>query len=64
MKPLSGDKQPGLLLKHTTSQNAKTKIPSTKNDGPGCKSHAGLTEESGEVFFLDILFHRMSVMGI
>lgn len=39
----------------------KTKILSTKKNGPGCKH---LTESSGEVFSLDILSHRMSVMAL
>jgi hypothetical protein len=36
--------------------------PLYEGDGAGCKPPARSPEESGEVFLLDILFHRMSVM--
>src|SRR5207245_4129404 len=42
----------------------KTKILSTKKKGPGCKHRSRSHGESGEVFSLDILSHRMSDMGI
>ena len=39
--------------------------PFRERDGAGCKSpHPHLSEGRGEVFFLDILFHRMSVMAM
>src|SRR5438034_8701015 len=41
----------------------KTKILSTKK-GPGCKHRSRSHGESGEVFLLDTLSHRMSVMAI
>jgi hypothetical protein len=44
-------------------QSAKPQILS-KIKRPGCKSVFDLTERSGEVFFLDILSHRMSEIGI
>src|SRR5438045_2211377 len=40
----------------------KTKILSTKK-GPGCKHRSRSHGESGEVFLLDTLSHRMSVMA-
>src|ERR1700688_4246728 len=40
----------------------KTKILSTKKKGPGCKHRSRSHGESAEVFFLDILSHRMSAM--
>jgi hypothetical protein len=66
MKPSSWDKQLGLALplKSAASQSDETNNPS-KNEvryevGAGCKSpHPHLPEGRGEVFFLDILFHRM-----
>ena len=52
------------LANYPAISSAKTKILSTKKDGPGCKHRYGHpTERSGEVFSLDILSHRMSVMG-
>jgi hypothetical protein len=42
----------------------KVKILSTKRKGPGCKHRFEvLTERTGEVFLLDILSHRMSVIA-
>jgi hypothetical protein len=38
--------------------------PLHEGDGAGCKPPARSPEESGEVFLLDILFHRMSEMAI
>jgi hypothetical protein len=71
MKPSSWDKQLGLALplKSAASQSDETNNPS-KNEvryevGAGCKSpHPHLPEGRGEVFFLDILFHRISVMAM
>src|SRR6266852_4527702 len=42
----------------------KTKILSTKKKGPGCKHRSRSHGESGEVFSLDILSHRMSEIAI
>src|SRR5277367_1669248 len=61
----SQDKQLGtaLPLQSATSQSAQTNHP-RENERAGCKSpHPHLSEGQGEVFFLDILFHRMSVMA-
>jgi hypothetical protein len=46
------------------SQSGRTNHPS-ENERAGCKSpHPHLSEGRGEVFFLDILFHRMNVIEI
>jgi hypothetical protein len=44
------------------ASGVKTKILSTKKKGPGCKHRSRSHGESGEVFLLDILSHRMSVI--
>src|SRR5271154_7361869 len=62
----SQDKQLGtaLPLQSATSQSAQTNHP-RENERAGCKSpHPHLSEGQGEVFFLDILFHRMSEIAI
>jgi hypothetical protein len=73
MKPSSWDKQLGLapLQESAASQSNQTNNPSMDEDeagdkvGAGCKSpHPHLSEGRGEAFFLDIPFHRMSVMAI
>jgi hypothetical protein len=69
MKPSSRDSQLGLAspLNYAANKSGKIKIksPSKKEAGAGCKSPALASREgTGETFFLDILFHRMSVMGI
>src|ERR1700685_3359589 len=46
------------------ASGVKTKILSTKKKGPGCKHRSRSHGESGEVFLLDILSHRMSVTEI
>jgi hypothetical protein len=44
---------------------AKTRILSNKKKtGLDASYHTGLTERTGEAFFLDILSHRMSAIGI
>ena len=49
-------------LNYAAIQSAKTKILSHEEDGAWMQVTArGLTERRGEVFFLDILFYRMSV---
>jgi hypothetical protein len=80
MKPSSWDKQLGLALprESAASQSDQTNNPS-KNEvrngvGLDVSHHTRisqpaslnphLSEGRGEVFFLDILFHRMSVMAM
>ena len=66
MKPSSWDKQLGLAppREFAAGQSSKTNNPS-KNETGLDASHrtGGLTERTGEVFFLDILFHRISVIA-
>ena len=69
MKPSSRDPQLGLAspLNYAANKSGKIKIksPSQKEAGAGCKSPALASREgTGETFFLDILFHRMSEMRI
>src|ERR1039458_8526766 len=67
MKPSSWDKQLGLAspLECAASQSGQTNNPSKECGGAGCKSpYPHLPEGRGEAFFLDILFHRMSDIGI
>jgi hypothetical protein len=64
MEPLTGDHPLGLAspLNYAAFESGKNKIPS-KRDGAWMQVTArGLTERNGEVFFLDILFNRISVM--
>jgi hypothetical protein len=68
MKPSSRDPQLGLAspLNYAANKSGKIKIksPSKKEAGAGCKSPAWASREgTGETFFLDILFHRMSEMA-
>ena len=67
MKPLSWDnKQLGLASpqQSAASQKRPTNHP-CENERAGCKSpHLHLSEGRGEVFFLDILFYRMSDIAI
>ena len=63
MKPSSRDPQLGLAspLNYAANKSGKikTKSPSKKEAGAGCKSPALASREgTGETFFLDILFHR------
>ena len=64
MKPLQGDQQlQAVSLAYSVALQAlKPKSLSTKNKGLDASTHRGLTESSGEVFLLDILSHRISVM--
>src|ERR1700746_2577689 len=69
MKPSSRDSQLGLAspLNYAANKSGKIKIKSTskKEAGAGCKSPALASREgTGETFFLDILFHRMSEMAM
>jgi hypothetical protein len=72
MKPLSWDKQLGLAspLQCAAIQSGQTNNPSMDKDEVGdevgldVSPHPHLSEGRGESFFLDILFHRMSVIEI
>jgi hypothetical protein len=69
MTPSSRDPQLGLAspLNYAANKSGKIKIksPSKKEAGAGRKSPALASREgTGETFFLDILFHRMSEMEI
>jgi hypothetical protein len=69
MKPSSRDPQLGLAspLNYAANKSGKIKIksPSKKEAGAGCQSPALASREgTGETFFLDILFHRMSEIAI
>jgi hypothetical protein len=67
MKPSSRDYQLGLAspLNYAAIQNGKIKSPSKKEAGLDVSRHALVSREGkGEIFPLDILFHRMSVMGM
>jgi hypothetical protein len=64
MKPLSWDKQLGLAspLKSAAIQSGQTNHPSKNEVGLDVSHHIHLSPEGrGKYFFLDILFHRMSV---
>jgi hypothetical protein len=66
MKRSSRDKPLGsaLPLESATSRSGQPNHP-CENERAGCQSrHPHLSEGRGAVFFLDILFHRMSVIGI
>src|ERR1017187_1422142 len=67
MKPLSWDKQLGLVspLKHAASQSNETNHPSKNETGLDVSHHTHVSPEGrGKYCFLDILFHRMSAIGI
>src|ERR1035437_9367694 len=67
MKPLSWDKQLGLVspLKHAASQSNETNNPSKNETGLDVSHHTHVSPEGrGKYVFLDILFHRMSDIGI
>src|SRR5450631_4074498 len=67
MKPWSWDKQLGLAspLKCAAIQSGQTKNPSKNEVGLDASHHAHTSPEGrGKYFFLDILSHRMSVIGI
>ena len=65
MKPLQGGPATAIRIPVVLcgAPSVKTKTLSTKKKGPGCSTDRGLTESSGEVFSLDILSHRMSVIA-
>jgi hypothetical protein len=67
MKPSSGDKQLGMLspLKSAAMQSGQTNHPSQNEVGLDVRHHIHLSLEGrGKYFFLDILFHRISAMGM
>ena len=66
MKPLKEDQQLGSvsLLYSVTLQALKPKSSPRRRRGLDASTDRALTERSGEVFFLDILSHRMSVIAI
>jgi len=67
MKPLKGDPQlQSVSLSYSVMLQAlePKSSPLIKKKGPGCKHRPRSHGESGEVFLLDILSHRMSVMAI
>jgi hypothetical protein len=65
MKPSSWDKQLEMVspLKSAAIQSGQTNHPSKNEMGLDASHHIHLSPEgTGESFFLDILFHRMSEM--
>jgi hypothetical protein len=67
MKPSSWDKQLGLAspLQSVASQSVQTNNPSENETGLDVSHHTHVSPEGrAEYFFLDILFHRMSEMGM
>src|ERR1017187_8152382 len=67
MKPSSWDKQLGLASprESAASQSGQTNNPSKNEVGLDVSHHTPhLSEGRGESFFLDILFHRMSVIAM
>jgi hypothetical protein len=67
MKPSNWDKQLGLAssLESAASQSNQTNNPSTNEVGLDVSHHTRIFPRGGEkLFFLDFLFHRMSVMAI
>jgi hypothetical protein len=67
MKPSSWDKQLGLVspLKSAAIQSGQTNHPSKNEVGLDVSHHIHVSPEGrGKYFVLDILSHRMSVIGI
>ena len=73
MKPLSWDKRLGLAspLESAAGQSKQTNNPSMDKDEAGDKvgldvsHHTRISQRGGEnLFFLDILFYRMSVRTV
>jgi len=67
MKPSTWEKQLGLASprKYAAIQRGKTKNPSKKETGLDASYNTRVSLEGRENnFFLDILFHRMSAIGI
>src|SRR5439155_7855884 len=64
MKPLKGDQQlRSVSLSYSVALQALKPNPSPRRRGLDASTDRGLTERSGEVFSLDILSHRMSVIA-
>jgi len=67
MKPFSWDKQLGLVLplERAAGQSDETNHPSKNEVGLDVSHHIHVSPEGrGKYFFLDILFHRMSEIGM
>jgi len=66
MKSLKGDQQLRFIIPVALcdAPGVKTKILSTKKKRPGCKHRSRSHGESGEVFLLDTLSHRMSAIAM
>ena len=65
MKPLKGDQQlRSMSLSYSVAFQALKPKPLSKKKGPGCKHPSRSHGESGEVFLLDILSHRMSAIAV
>ena len=67
MKPSTWDRQLGMVspLKSAAIQSGQTNDPSKNEVGLDVSHHIHLSLEGrGKYFFLDILFHRMSVIGM
>src|ERR1700736_2044987 len=66
MKPLKADQQlRSVSLAYSVAlQASKPKSSPRRRRGLDASTDRGLTERSGEVFVLDILSHRMSVIAI
>ena len=65
MKPLKEDQQlRSVSLTYSVALEALEPKPSPRRRGLDASTDRGLTEKSGEVFSLDILSHRMSVMAL
>jgi hypothetical protein len=65
MKPLKADQQLPASLEYSVALQAlKPKSSPRRGRGLDASTDRGLTERNGEVFLLDILSHRMSVIAI
>jgi hypothetical protein len=65
MKPLNADQQLPASLEYSVALQALKPKPSPRRGrGLDASNDRGLPEGSGEVFFLDILSHRMSEIEI
>jgi hypothetical protein len=63
MKPLKEDQQlRSVSLTYSVALEALEPKPSPRRRGLRASTDRGLTERSGEVFLLDILSHRTSVV--
>ena len=65
MKPLKGDQQlRSVSRSYSVALQALEPKSSPRRRGLDASTDRGLTERNGEVFFLDILSHRMSAMAM